>query len=79
MLYVKAINSKPPEEWNTKDDRSKVKRSIRQSHHTYISEIVATSLRDSPRSFGSYVRAIRNEETGIPTVRRSSGIPVTSN
>ena len=34
-----------------KDARSKVRQNIRQIHRTYISEIVAASLNDSPISF----------------------------
>ena len=61
-LYVMAIKSKSPQEWRRfKDARSEVKLNIRQSHRTYISEIVAASLNDSHRSFWSYIRAIRKE------------------
>ena len=62
-----------------KDARSKAKQNIRQSHCTYISEIVAASLNDSPRSFWSYIRALHREDTGIHTLRISSGLPATSN
>ena len=52
-LYVKAIKSKSPQDWiRFKDARSKVKQNIRHCHRTYISEIVAASLNDSPKSFG---------------------------
>ena len=61
-----------------KDARSKVKHNIRQSHCTYISEIVAASLSYSPKSSWSYIRALHREETGIHTHRTSSGLPATS-
>ena len=78
-LYVKAIKSKSPQDWKRfKDARSKVKQNIRQSHRTYISEIVAASLNDSPKTFWSYIRALHREDTGIPTLRTSSGLPATS-
>ena len=78
-LYVKAIRSKSLQDWKRlKDARSKVKQNIYQSHRTYISEIVAASLNDSPKSFWSYIRALYKEETGIPTLRTNSGLPATS-
>ena len=74
--YVRAIKSKSPQDWKRFNDaRSKVKQNIRQSHRTYLSEIVAASLNDSPWSFWSYIRALHREETGIPTLRTSSGLP----
>ena len=78
-LYAKAIKSKSPQDWKRfKDARSKVKQNIHQSHRTYISEIVAASLNDSPKSFWSYIRALHREDTGIPTLRTISGLPATS-
>ena len=78
MLYAKAIKSKSPHDWKRfKDARSKVKQNIRQSHRTYISEIVAASLNDSPKSFWSYISALHREDTGISTLRTSSGLPAT--
>ena len=78
-LYVKAIKSKSPQDWKRfKDARSKVKQNIRQSHSTYISEIVAASLNDSAKSFWSYIRALHREDNGFPTLRTSSGLPATS-
>ena len=78
-LYVKAIKSKSPQDWKRFNDaRSKVKQNIHQCHRTYISEIVAAYLNDSPRSFWSYIRALHREETGIPTLRTSSGLQATS-
>ena len=78
-MYVKAIKSKSPQDWKIfKYARSKVKQYICQSHRTYISEIVAVSLNDSPKSFWSYIRALHREETGIPAIRTSSGLPATS-
>ena len=48
--------SKSPQDYKTfKDARSKVKQNIRQSHHTYMYEIVAASLDDSPISFWPYI------------------------
>ena len=78
-LFFKAIKSESPCDWKRfKDARSKVEQNIHQCHHIYISELVATSLNDSPRSFWSYIRALHREETGIPTLRTSSGLPATS-
>ena len=78
-LYVKTIKSKSPQDWKTlKDARSKVKQNILPSHRTYISEIVAASLNDSPKSIWSYIRALHREKTGIPTFKTSSGLPATS-
>ena len=78
-LCAKAIKSKSPHDWKRfKDARSKVKQNILQSHRTYISEIVAASLNDSPKSFWSCIRAIHREEIGIPTLTTSSGLPATS-
>ena len=78
-LYVKAIKSKSPQDCKRfKDARSKVKHNIRQSHRTYIYEIVAASLNDSPKSSWSYIGAMHREETGIHTLRTSSDLLATS-
>ena len=62
-LYVRAIKSKSPQDLKRfKDARSKVKHNIRQNHRTYISEFVAASLNDSPKSFWSYIGAIHREK-----------------
>ena len=71
--------SKSSHNWKRfRDARLKVKQNIRQIHRTYMSEIVAASLNDSRKSFWSYIRASHREETGIPTLRTSSGLPATS-
>ena len=75
-LHVKAIISKSLQDWKRlKDARSKLKQNICQSHCAYISEIVAESLNDIPKSSLSHIRAVHREETGIPTHRTSSGLP----
>ena len=67
------------QDWKRFEDaRSKVKLNIRQSHRTYISEIVAADLNDFPKSFWSYIRALHREEAGIHTLRSSHGLPATS-
>ena len=46
-----------PQDLNRLEDaRSKVKQNICQSHHSYISEVVAVSLNDSPKYVWSYIR-----------------------
>ena len=78
-FYVKAIKSKSLQDLKRfMDARPKVKQNICQSHHTYISEIVAASLNDSPKSFWLYIRALHREETDIPTLRTSSRLPAKS-
>ena len=78
-LHVEVIKSKSPQDWKRFNDaRSKMKQNIRQCHRTYISEIVAASLNDSHKSFWSYIKALHRDETGIPTLRISSGLPATS-
>ena len=77
-LHVKTIKSKSPQDWKRfKDARSEVKQNICQNKCTYIYEIVAASLNDSPKSFWPYIRALHGEETGIPTIRTSSGLLAT--
>ena len=79
MLYLRSIKSKSPQDWKTFNDaRSMLRHNICQGHHTYISEIVAASLNDSPRSFWPCMRALHREETGIPTLRTSSSLSATS-
>ena len=78
-FYVKAIKSKSPRDWKTfNDTRSKVKQNFDQIHCAYMSEIVVACLNDGPKSFWSYIRALRRKETGIPTLRSGSAIPATS-
>ena len=55
-----------------------MKQNIIQSLCTYISEIVAASLNDHPKSIWPYIGALHREETGIHTLRTSCGLPATS-
>ena len=78
-LRVKAIKSKSSQDWKRLNDaRSKARQNIRLSHRSYVPEIVAASLNDSPRSIWSYIRALHRDETGIPTLRTNTGLPATS-
>lgn len=78
-LYIWAVRSKSPYDWlKFKSARTTAKQAIRNSHRTYVSEIVGEGLKDNPKVFWSYIKALRKEHVGIPTLRTSSGIPATS-
>ncbi|KAJ8044207.1 hypothetical protein HOLleu_11598 [Holothuria leucospilota] len=78
-LYIQAVRSKYPYDWlKFKSARTTAKQAIRNSHRTYVSEIVGEGLKDNPKVFWSYIKALRKEHVGIPTLRTSSGIPATS-
>lgn len=78
-LYIKAVKSKNPNDWSRfKQARTLAKEEIRKSHNNYIIDIVGNSLHENPKAFWSYIKALRKEKCGIPTLNTKSGIPATS-
>ena len=69
-LFVKARRSKNQHDWATfRSYRNKVTKLVRNAHTRYINEVVGGSLKDNPKSFWSYVKLMRTENTGIPPLK----------
>ncbi|KAJ8038249.1 hypothetical protein HOLleu_15617 [Holothuria leucospilota] len=53
-LYIRAVRSKSPNDWlKFKSARTTAKQAIRNSHRSYVSEIIGEGLKDNPKVFWS--------------------------
>eukprot|EP00112_Aurelia_sp_Birch-Aquarium-sp1_P023361 Seg693.6 transcript_id=Seg693.6/GoldUCD/mRNA.D3Y31 product="LINE-1 retrotransposable element ORF2 protein" protein_id=Seg693.6/GoldUCD/D3Y31 len=78
-LYVKYKQTKSAGNWEKfRKFRQEVKKEIRNSHKVYIKDVVGASLKDNPKTFWSYIKSLRKENTGIPTLSTTSKIPAST-
>ena len=80
-FYDRAIKSKTPEHWHKfKQVRKECKVLIRTSHQMYLKKMFhGHSLKINPKPFWSYIKLLRKDNQGIPTLRTPSGIPAATN
>ena len=75
-LYIRAKKSRSPTVWNKfKIARQKAKEAIRDSHKSYIKDMVGDTLSDNPKQFWSYIKSLRKDNSSVPTLKTKSGIP----
>ena len=79
--YVQAVKTRAPEHWHTfKQIRKQCKDSITTSHKTYLKEMFnEKDLKANPKPFWTYIKSLRKENQGIPTLQTPSGIPAATN
>ena len=79
--YVQAIKTRAPEHWHKfKQIRKQCKDSITTSHKTYLKEMFnEKDLKANPKPFWTYIKSLRKENQGIPTLQTPSGIPAATN
>ena len=79
--YVQAIKTRAPEHWHKfKQIRKQCKDSITTSHKTYLKEMFnEKDLKANPKPFRTYIKSLRKENQGIPTLQTPSGIPAATN
>ena len=78
-LYIKAVKTRSPEVWSKfKEFRQKAKEEIRNSHRTYLKDMIGDSLVDNPKPFWSYIKSLRQDTNSIPSLQTKSGIPATT-
>ncbi|CAB3990480.1 RNA-directed DNA polymerase from mobile element jockey-like, partial [Paramuricea clavata] len=58
-LHKKALKSHKPKHWDEfKKERNLVSRLVKQSHSSYLNDVIGASLHTNPKKFWSYVRTI---------------------
>ena len=79
--YVQAIKTRAPEHWHKFNQiRKQCKDSITTSHKTYLKEMFnEKDLKANPKPFWTYIKSLRKENQGIPTLQTPSGIPAATN
>lgn len=74
--YAKAKKTRSPKTWSKfKEARQDAKNEIRNSHREYLKGIIGENLAEDPKPFWSYIKSLRKDNTGIPTLRTKNGIP----
>ena len=75
-LYVKAMKTRSPETWKRfKDIRTATKEEIRNSRRNYVNTMIGENIKEDPKPFWSYIKALRSENSGTPTLYNKDGIP----
>ncbi|CAB4043415.1 Hypothetical predicted protein, partial [Paramuricea clavata] len=68
--YKKALKSHKPKHWDEfKKERNLVSRLVKQSHSSYLNDVIGASLDTNPKKFWSYVRTSKSESSGIPLLK----------
>ena len=69
-LHKKALKSHKPKHWDEfKKERNLVSRLVKQSHSSYLNDVIGASLDTNPKKFWSYVRTSKSESSGIPPLK----------
>ena len=50
---------------------------IKDSHNSYLNDVIGDSLTENPKKFWSYVKHSRSENLGIPPLKTEQGVFVT--
>ena len=68
--HKKALKSHKPKHWDEfKKERNLVSRLVKQSHSSYLNDVIGASLDTNPKKFWSYVRTSKSESSGIPPLK----------
>ena len=51
---------------------------IKDSHNSYLNDVIGDSLTENPKKFWSYVKLSRSENLGIPPLKTEQGVFVTN-
>ena len=57
--------------------RNKVAKMVHRAHYNYINQTIGDRLTEQPKSFRSYVKLMRTENIGIPTLRTQTRLCTT--
>ena len=69
-LFSKARKTSLSADWKAyKAYRNNVTKLVRNSHHSYINDVIGNNLTQNPKSFWSYVKLNKTENLGIPTLK----------
>ena len=69
-LFSLARKTNKSSDWKAfREYRNYVTKIVRNSHHSYVNDVIGNSLTENPKSFWSYVKLKRTETLGIPTLK----------
>ena len=69
-LLTKAHISNNQIDWKSfRSYRNYVTKLVRSSHRDYVNNVIGNNLTENPKSFWSYVKLMRTENLGIPTLK----------
>jgi hypothetical protein len=69
-LHKKALKSHKPKHCDEfKKERNLVSRLVKQSHSSYLNDVIGASLDTNPKKFWSYIRTSKSESSGIPPLK----------
>ena len=78
-LFVQANKTRSPQDWNRfKNIRQHVKNTVREKHSEYIKNLIDVDLKENPKPFWNYIKSLRKDNQGIPTLRTPTGSPAIS-
>ena len=77
-LHRRAVRTKDQHHWKAfKRQRNSVSNLIKDSHNSYLNDVIGDSLTENPKKFWSYVKHSRSENLGIPPLKTEQGVFVT--
>ena len=77
-LHRRAVRTKDQHHWKAfKRQRNSVSNLIKDSHDSYLNDVIGDSLTENPKKFWSYVKHSRSENLGIPPLKTEQGVFVT--
>ena len=77
-LHRRAVRTKDQHHWKAfKRQRNSVSNLIKDSHNSYLNDVIGDSLTENPKKFWSYVKHSRSENLGIPPLKTEQGMFVT--
>ncbi|XP_072042262.1 uncharacterized protein [Amphiura filiformis] len=77
-LHCRARKQQNSTSWKLfRQYRNKVASTVHSAHEDYVNNVVGNSLSESPKKFWSYVKMMRTENLGIPTLRTTTKLCTT--
>ena len=77
-LHRRAVRTKDQHHWKAfKRQRNSMSNLIKESHNSYLNDVIGDSLTENPKRFWSYVKHSRSENLGIPPLKTEQGMFVT--
>ncbi|XP_072024943.1 uncharacterized protein [Amphiura filiformis] len=77
-LHCRARKQQNSTSWKLfRQYRNKVASRVHSAHEDYVNNVVGNSLSESPKKFWSYVKMMRTENLGIPTLRTTTKLCTT--
>ena len=76
--HRRAVRTKDQHHWKAfKRQRNSVSNLIKDSHNSYLNDVIGDSLTENPKKFWFHVKHSRSENLGIPPLKTEEGVFVT--